>query len=43
VFLSVLQVVWLNFAFAVRIAISSSMPSNMRWNALSLKAVFSDD
>jgi hypothetical protein len=41
VFSFVLQVVWLNLAFAVKIAISSSIPSNMRWNCLCLKVSFS--
>lgn len=41
IFWSVLHVVKLNFAVAVSIAISSSIPSNMRWNVLSLKMVFS--
>ena len=40
-FLSVLQIVKLNFAVAVSIAISSSIPSNMRWTSLSLKMAFS--
>jgi hypothetical protein len=38
---SVLQVVWLNFAVAVRMAISSSMSWNIRWSCLCLKGSFS--